>query len=153
MHSLMHNCTQLTATTGGVGRGAMEQAEMEIALMAMLEIANHSGWGYNNLPKKQKKRNKGKTTKQLRSRYRYNVWLCNRYKYLSNTKYLCLQRRGYSNRALSKYSNWSSTWLASPRLDSHSYFCSDFLFMSPQNATRERFSSSQATDHVVCLNF
>lgn len=136
MHSLMHNCTQLTGRGGG-GR------ETEIALMAMLENCQSLGEGYNNLAKnKNRKEKQKKNHKQLRSRYRYNVWLCNRYKYLSNTKYLCLQRCGYSNRALSKYSNWSSTRRTRPVL---TRICSDFLFMSPQNATRERFSSSQAT--------
>lgn len=56
MHSLMHNCTQLTGR-GGAGR------EIKIALMAMLENCQSLGEGYNNLAKNKnrKERNKRKT--------------------------------------------------------------------------------------------
>lgn len=71
MHSLMHNCTQLTATTAGQEEREEEQTgsqaarQIEIVLMAMLENYQSLGEGYNNLAKMKTKEKPQTTSIQI----------------------------------------------------------------------------------------
>lgn len=153
MHSLMHNCTQLTATTrGGVRRGEMVKADRDCANGDAGNCQSFGGGRGTTICQNQNgRKNKRETTAKPQNNFDPDINTM--FGFVIDTSiYRIPNIFVYSNRALSKYSSTGApSWLDSPR--THTRICSDFLFMSPQNATRERFSSAKAADHVVCLNF